>query len=52
MLQAEFAEQSGVPDCVKCLRYVQRNGPKLMSDIQVEWHVQGGVTGPESELMI
>ena len=49
-----------VPDCIKYLRYVQRDGPDFMSEIESlhplvgeQWqHVQGRVTKIESELMI
>ena len=55
----QFGEQGRIPDDIKSSRYVQRDGPDLMSDIDgfhhCGWskqHVQGGVTRPESELMI
>ena len=30
----KHGEQSGVPDCVECLRYVQKNNPDIMFNIQ------------------
>ena len=57
----QFGEQGRMPDCTKSLRYVQRNGPDLISDIEGLQHcwesrssnVQGkSLTGPESKLMI
>ena len=30
----ESGEQGGIPDCFKSMRYVQRNSPDLMSDIE------------------
>ena len=32
---AEVGEQDRVSECVKCLRYVQRDSPDLMSEIEV-----------------
>ena len=29
-----FGEQGRMPDCIKSSRYVQRDGPDLMSDIE------------------
>ena len=29
-----FGEQSGMPDCIKSTRHVQRDGPELVSDIE------------------
>ena len=57
---ADFREQDGVPDFIKSSRYVQRDGPNLMSDIvglhplleEKKQHVQGSVTRSESQLMI
>ena len=47
-------------DCIKSSRYVQRDGPDLMSDIEglhqlvgeQKQHVQGRVTRSEADLMI
>ena len=55
-----FGEHGSMPDCVKSTRYVQRDGPDLMSDIEglypllgeSKQHVQGRVTWSESELII
>ena len=49
-----------MPDCIKSIRYVQRDCPYLMSDIEglhpllgeSKQHVQGGVTWSESKLVI
>ena len=49
-----------MPDCIECLRYVKRDDPDLMSDIEghhplfgeQKQHVQGRVTWCESELMV
>ena len=30
----QFGEQGRMPDCIKSLRYVQRDGPALMSDTE------------------
>ena len=30
----ELEEHCGMPDCIKSMRYVQRDGPDLMSDIK------------------
>ena len=30
----EFGEQCGVPDCIESSRYVFRDGPDMMSDIE------------------
>ena len=30
----EFGERGGMPDCIKGMRYVQRDGPDLTSDIE------------------
>ena len=59
-IDRQFGEQGGMPRCIKSLRYVQRDGPDLMSDIEdlhpllgKSWHhVQGGMTESKSELMI
>ena len=56
----EFGEQGGMADCIKTLRYVQRDGPDLMSNIEgfdallgkQKQHVQGGVTWSETILVI
>ena len=56
----EFGEWGRMPDCIKSTRYVQRDGPDLMSDNEglhhvlgeLEQHVQGRVTWSESELLI
>ena len=34
----QFGEQVRMPDCIKSLRYVQRDGPDLMSDIEGHHH--------------
>ena len=33
-IDIEFGGQGGMPDCIKSTRYVQRDGPDLMSDIE------------------
>ena len=56
----EFAEQGRMPDCVKSTRYVQRDGPDLMSDIEglhpllgeSKQHVQSRVTLSENKFVI
>ena len=56
----QFGEQGRTPDCIKSMRYVQRDGPDLLSDIEglhrllgeSKQHVQGRVIWSESELMI
>ena len=56
----EFGEQGGMPDCIKCSRYLERDGPDLISDVEglhpllgkYKQNVQGRVTRSESELMI
>ena len=48
-----------MPDCVKSMRYGQRDGPELLSDIEglhpflgeQKQHVQGGVTSSETKLV-
>ena len=56
----QFGEQGRIPDCIKSSRYVQTDGPDLMSDIEglhpllgeSKQHVQGGMTWSESDLVI
>ena len=60
MLQTEFGEQVGLPDCIESSRHVERYCPDLMSNIEglhpllgeSKQHVQGRVTMSESETMI
>ena len=33
-ISREFGEQGRMRDCIKSLRYLQRNGPDLMSNIE------------------
>ena len=48
----QFGERGGMPDCIKTSRYVQRDGPHVMTDIEdlhpllgeKKQHIQGGVT--------
>ena len=45
----EFGEQGRMPDCIKSMKYVKRDGSDLMSDIEglhkllgeIKQHVQG-----------
>ena len=32
-IDREFGEKGGMPDCIKCSRYIWSGGPDLMSDI-------------------
>ena len=34
----QFKEQGRIPDCIESSRYVQRDGPDLMSDIEGLYH--------------
>ena len=48
----EIGKQGGMPDCIECSRYVERDGPDHMSDIEdllplfgeSKHHVQGRMT--------
>ena len=52
VIDREFGEQGRMPDCIQSLRYVQRDSPELMSDIdglhpffgELKQFVQCGVT--------
>ena len=56
----QFGEQGRITDSIKSSRYVQRDGPDLMSGIEglhplfgeSKQHVQGGVTWSETKLVI
>ena len=58
-IRREFGEQCRMPDCIKCMIYVQRDSPDLMSDIEglhpllgeKNQHVQGGVTWSETKFV-
>ena len=53
----KFGEQGGMPDCIASSRYVERDGPDLMSNIEglhpllgeSKQHVQGRVIWSESK---
>ena len=55
-----FVEQGRMPDHINSMRYVQIDGPNLMSDIdglhplliELKQHVQGAVTWSETKLEI
>ena len=58
-ISREFGDQSGVPDCVKCSRCIQRDSPDLpeMEGFhsllgESKRRVHGKITWTETEVMI